>query len=77
MDEKMDSLHEEAPELTGTRPPGLLDHQVASYLTSIMDEEWVLLWWLEITKMLWKDMGAKSIKGKKKWDNFFRKPKIR
>ncbi len=24
--------------------PGQLDHQVGSYLASIMDEEWVFLW---------------------------------
>jgi hypothetical protein len=35
-----------------------------------MDEEWVLLWWLKIAKMLWKAMGAKSIKEKNNWDNF-------
>jgi hypothetical protein len=40
-----------------------------------MDEEWVLFWCLK-TKMLWKDMGAKSIKEKKKWDNFFKNPKL-
>jgi hypothetical protein len=26
--------------------------------------------------MLWKDMGAKSIKEKKKWDSFFKNPKL-
>jgi len=78
MNEKMDSLHEEARELTRQGPQGYLTiNQVGSYLASIMDEEWVLLLWLKIAKMLWKDMGAKSIKGKKEWNIFFKKPKIR
>jgi hypothetical protein len=42
MDEKMDSLHEEAPELRGQGCQGYLTiNQVGSYLASIMDEEWV------------------------------------
>jgi len=77
MDEKMDSLHEEARAVRGQGPQGYLTiNQIGSYLASIMDEEWVLLWWLKIAKMLWKDMGAKSIKEKKKWDNFFKNPKL-
>jgi len=45
MDEKMDSLHEEARAVRGQGPQGYLTiNQIGSYLASIMDEEWVLLW---------------------------------